>query len=876
MHPSEWLLQRATDRLFRHLEVDRAWRRAVEEVARRGPVVYVLRHVSLLDYLALRHLTHRFDLPRIGFVNELPPRLAPLERRSRRAYAGAADHLCATLESGGSAALFVKRPPDWRSPAGGRGRSEGAALLTALIALQKNGGAGVSPREIMLMPQTFVWSLRPERRGFSLVDTFFGPADIPGDLRQLAQFALNYKHGMLRAGEPLSLREFLGQESHDESPERLVRRLTYVLLRKVERERRVIVGPARKAPDRVREDVLKSPKLQEIIGELAGHGGQERALLTHKARTMLRAMQTLPDPEAQRGLELLAEQVLHRVYTAIDVDQRGLERLRELGRDGAVVLLPSHKSHVDYIVLTYVLRKNAIQIPVIAAGDNLAFFPAGPILRRAGAFFIRRSFRGDRLYTAVVDAYLRRLLRDGWMVEFFLEGGRSRTGKLLPPMLGLLNMVVSSALSLGKPVYCQPVAIGYERLMEEGAFARELSGGEKLPEDASALLKLGGVLRERWGRIDIQFGEPIELGALCRSMRAEPDALTPARRRALVKRLAHRAMDEINRVTAITPGSLVALCLLSHGRRGVAYRELVVRCQRLTAMLIRAGARPSRSLAQPGGTFREAGLRDALTLYLRSGLCEQHVMGDSLASEPRKGSLSTHGDTIFIVPHRRRMRLDLAKNHIVNWFVDRALVAVALCSRGDVEGERQAASPAAAMALDDLKSRVQSLSRLFKYEFMFRADAPFDAIFDDVCRRMAADGEITLDDASVAPGLGHDDLDGHSWLGFYGNVVRNFLEGYRIAARALTLLRKGNLDDKELVVRALRIGQRMFLEGDIERSEAVSRPLIENALKAFLDQGYLVRGRRGLTLADSFQSDGAAATIEARVAGFLGHDGPRA
>src|SRR5439155_12951099 len=134
------------------------------------------------------------------------------------------------------------------------------------------------------------------------------------------------------------------------------------------------------------------------------------------------------DPGMLRGLEALAEALARHVYAGIDVDREGLERVREAARCGSIVFLPSHKSHVDYLLLSLVLRKNGLMVPVIAAGDNLSFFPVGPIFRRAGAFFIRRSFRGDRLYAAVVDAYIRRLMRDGYAIEFFLEGGRSRTG----------------------------------------------------------------------------------------------------------------------------------------------------------------------------------------------------------------------------------------------------------------------------------------------------------------------------------------------------------------------------------------------------------------------------------------------------------------
>jgi glycerol-3-phosphate O-acyltransferase len=867
------LLSRASERLFRHIEVDASWRHAIESAGRRGPVIYVLRNVSVLDYLALEHLTHRFDLPRIGFVNELAPALTPQSTFGANV---PAEQLRATVAQGQSAALFLKRPPSRLATAasGGptRGRSEGAELLSALLDLQAQLDlrAPASSSEIMMMPQTFLWTQRPERRGFSIVDSVFGPAEFPGEMRQAAQFLLNYKNGLLRAGEALSLRDFQTQQGDDGPTDAKVRRLTYALLRKVERERRTIVGPAHKPPDRVREEVLRSPRLQKIIGELAGPGAEPHALLTAKASSMLKAMQTTPDVEAQRSIELLAQQVLDRVYSGVDVDMAGLERLRELHGEGSVVLLPSHKSHVDYIVLSYVLRQNAIQLPVIAAGDNLSFFPAGPLLRRCGAFFIRRRFRGDKLYTAVLDAYVRRLLRDGWMLELFLEGGRSRTGKLIPPMLGLLNMVVSSALGLkGRRVIFQPVAIGYERLMEEGAFAREISGEKKKPEAASELLKLPSVLQERWGRISIQFGEPMTLDELCEGLSVGTGPVSPAKRRAIVKRLAHQVMSEINRVTALTPGSLVALVLLSH-RGGMSYRELAAHCARLTLMLLRLGARATPSLVHPGGSeLRETGLREVLRLYVKSGLVEQHLPGDTLTADARKrAAIYSGSDAIFTLPANKRLRLDLAKNHVIHWLVDRSLIAVALlCRPAAADGAATVKGPA--LQLDTLRERVQSLSRLFKYEFMFRADAPFDDIFNEVLSDMVTRGELAHHGSLVILGPGHAELDGRGWLTFYASVVRNFIEAYRIAAVSLNDLLKGALSRKELLKRALRRGERMFLRGEVQRSESVSGPMIDNALTSFCDQGYLVRGKDTLELAESFRSEAGTAAIEGRIAAYL-------
>lgn len=846
-------LRRLSERFLDKIEVDEAWQSAVADAVARGPVVYVVRNVSVRDYLALDHLTRRLDLPRIGFVNELPEAVAP---RPAENTAAPADQLRRCLSTGQSAILFLKRAP---SRTAGRGRREGAALLETLITLQRDD----REREIMLLPQMFIWSQRAEKRRFSVIDSVFGPVDFPGELRQASQMVLHDGDCRLRAGDPLSLRDFLEATGDDPETEALARRLTYALVRKVERERRVVVGPAHKAPDRVREEVIRSPKLQKLIGELAGPKAEDRAVLEDKARDMLREMQTIPDADAQRNMVMLADRILTQIYAGIDVDEEGLDRLRALNKEGSVVLLPSHKSHVDYIVLSFILRKNGIQIPVIAAGDNLSFFPAGPVLRRGGAFFIRRSFRGDRLYTAVVDAYMRRLLKDGWMIEFFLEGGRSRTGKLLPPMLGLLNMIVASALGAGRKVFFLPIAIGYERLMEESAFARELSGRQKEKEDASALLKVGGLLTETWGRVNLQFGEAIELGALRDELGIDPNKITPARRRNIVKNLAHRVMSEINHITAVTPGHVVALVLLSRTRGGVPYRDLVAQCRRLVAMLLEQGARTTPSLADEQGRMRERGIRQALEVYVRGGLLEQHVPGDTLTAEAkRRARLYTGTDVIFTAPADKRIRLDIAKNHIVHRLVDRALVALAL---------RTERNPR--LARDELRERVRSLSRLFKYEFMFRADAPFDTIFEDVVSDMVERGELSESAGALAPGPGHDGLDGDQWVRFYTALVVNFVESYQLAAKSLEGLLKGPAEAKDLAKAALKMGERMFLQGEITCSEAVSQPVIVHAYDAFVDAGYLVRREGKLELAETFASAEAAASIDKRIAAFRPDDG---
>jgi len=554
------------------------------------------------------------------------------------------------------------------------------------------------------------------------------------------------------------------------------------------------------------------------------------------------------------------------MYQEVEVDQRGIERLRELGKDGTLILLPSHKSHVDYMVLSQIFYRHHMPLPLIAAGDNLSFFPMGPIFRRAGAFFIRRKFQGDRLYTAVVDAYVRRLIKDGWPLEFFLEGGRSRTGKLLPPKLGLLSIVVDAALGVPtRTTWFCPVSIGYERFVEEQAFVREVSGGEKEREDVRALMKAADAVVGRYGRLSVQFGKPLTLADVLREV--DPKAggaeglgkLTPPKRRALITRMAYRVMNEINAVTAVTPGSLVATALLAHDRRGLPHADLVATCERLARTLHRFGARFSPALGS-GDSLRADALTEAVELFVRAGHVQAPRVGEDVARTP-PGGAGANDNVIYVVPPEARLSLDLAKNVIVHFFAPRALIATALL-----------AAPGPPLAIDALRERVLGLSRLFKYEFTFRADAPFERIFDEEVAAMEADGEITrvvLKPSEGASGIVPKGDHGRAQLDLYARVLENFVEGYRVAARGLGALLRAPLGAKELVRRAIPLGERMFLAGEIARREAVSRPLLENAYASFVDQGYLARAKEKLSLTESYATAGAVATIEARIAAMV-------
>ncbi len=855
-------LRKVYARFFESIQVDEAWVREVRRLAAQGSVIYVLRNLNFIDFLALDHLTKRHGLPQIRFVNDLGLWiLNPMGKGWLNAIlpprgVTPADELEDAIEHGGSAALFLKRPPgvlDLATGAsGGRGLKEGDELMRTLIDLQRS-----RKKPILLVPQVFVWTKAPDTRGTHPLDVLLGPREWPSPMRTVGQFLYNYKHVALKVGEPLNLGEFL-HASNGASDAVRVRQVTYAMLRRLERERRSVTGPAEKPPDRVRLEIVRSPRLRAVVEELAGERPADRYLITAKASNILRELQAAPDAGTIKGLEMLFHRVFHRIYAGIEYDKADIERIREAGKRGALVLLPSHKSHIDYLILSYVFNEENLKLPLIAAGDNLNFFPVGAILRRGGAVFIQRSFKGDRLYTAVLDAYLRRIMRDGYPVELFLEGGRSRTGKLLPPKFGLLRMLVDAALtSHSAPVFFVPVSIGYERIVEAQSYERELIGGEKRKENAKGFLRSTEVLRHRYGRINLQVGQILTVSDTAKELEIDPDSkLSPPQARALVTRLGNRVMDEINRVTAVTPGALTALALLTHERRGLSHEELIDRARKLLSVMHKLDIRATPTVQTSSGALRPEAIREAVQMFIDAQLVEAHFPDESEARR-REGEQAGEG-AIYTIVENKRLALDTSKNIVVHFFVERGLVAIALL-----------VPPGPPVPLHVVRDRVQKLSRLFKYEFRFRADAPFDEIFAQTIAALSSSKKVEVKGDSLVSGPGADGWTGREWLETYASILKNFVEGYRVAARGLNALLKGPLAEKDLVKRSLTVGNRMFYAGEIERREAVSKPLIQNALNSFADQGYIAQRDNKLELSESFRNPRAVRAIESRIRGFL-------
>ncbi|MCE0493525.1 glycerol-3-phosphate 1-O-acyltransferase PlsB [Vibrio salinus] len=358
----------------------------------------------------------------------------------------------------------------------------------------------------------------------------------------------------------------------------------------------------------------------------------------------------------------------NRIYQGINV--HNADTVRKLAQDGhEIVYVPCHKSHIDYLLLSYVLFHEGLVPPHIAAGINLNFFPAGPLFRKGGAFFLRRTFKGDKLYSTIFKEYLADLFAKGYAIEFFSEGGRSRTGRLLPAKTGMLSMTLQAMLKgLHRPVTLVPVYIGYEHVLEVSTYAKELRGKQKEKENAGMVFKTIRKLKN-FGQGYVNFGEPIPLNqylnhhvpewsdAINKMASPHPSWLKPT-----VNDLAVEMMNHINDAVAVNGINLCAMTLLSSKQRALSKENLIEQISLYLTLLKNVPYSDYCTLPQ-----QSASELVESAIELDKFLIENDSMGQIIAQDRKESVLSTY-----------------YRNNIIHLFIIPAILAQLLLTDKDI------------------------------------------------------------------------------------------------------------------------------------------------------------------------------------------------
>jgi glycerol-3-phosphate O-acyltransferase len=829
------------DRWFRPVRVPHEASRELADLSRRGSVVFVMRSAGVLNFLFLAWLLRRMSLPPLRAalgLTGLMPLLAGV-RSTQEEFEEA-------LARGDAALVFL-------------GRAAGPDPFPLLASAQRR-----LSRPIFLVPALLAWTRRPQKLKPTLAEILFGTPDAPSRFANAIGFLLNHRRAVLQLGAASDLSAFVA-ERQAEPDAVLGRKMRGALHLHLAREVRGLVGPPLKTAARMRGQVLRDKSLRRALESEAQASGRQLADLKAEAERDLVEIASSYSPGFVELMRPLLGWLFRRMYDSVDIDEDGLARVKRVAGAAPIVLCPSHKSYMDFLVLSWIFSEYGLIPPHIAAGINLAFWPFGAIARRGGAFFIRRTLKGDRVYTATLRAYVKQLLRDRFPQEFYLEGTRSRSGKLLFPRTGLFSMEVDAWLEEAThDILFVPVAIDYERLIEGRAYARELAGGEKRKESFRGLLRARKVLRRKYGRLTVQFENPVSLrefaarrlgsgaswltldevmapldapagsgapGEAAPGSGAAPDSKRPDAKRALVQALANSVAYGINRAITITPVGLVSASLLSHVQRGITAERLARRVELLRYVAADGAARFSRGLAgAPSDPRRPGPIADALAALARDGL----VRVEEAA-----------GETIYQAVEERRAVLDYHKNAVIHRYVGLAIVAAAVRASGGGAPREEA------------KARARWLSRLFKLEFMYRVGADFDETFDSNAQFLCRLGVMEAQGGQLRPAQDREMLD------FLAELIRPYAEAYLLTAEAVlawdaALDAKAAgiaFDRKAFVKMALERGRASYATGGIALRESLSNVTLENAVEWLVQQGAIETAEGSPRLAASWRGE---------------------
>ncbi|HWE34564.1 MAG TPA: glycerol-3-phosphate 1-O-acyltransferase [Solirubrobacteraceae bacterium] len=570
------------------------------------------------------------------------------------------------------------------------------------------------------------------------------------------------------------------------------------------RAERLHAGLQYKVPRLVVEELEASAAFNAKLAQLAHELGRPEAEVAQEASGYLHEMAA---SHSRLAIDAWGEfgRWLSRAYQ-VEVDEQEAERIRQLSHRYPLAFLPSHRSYLDPLVLRTALHRQGFAPNHVLGGLNVSFWPIGPWARRSGVVFIRRSVRGEPVYKLVLREYIGYLVRKRFNVEWYIEGGRTRTGKLRPPRYGLLNYLVEAFKDgAAQEVMLIPTSIVYDQLYEVGAMAAEEHGAQKTPESLGWLVGYARAQGRGFGKVRIRFGEPLPLGeALAEIGESEHE----------VERLAFEVCHRINAATPITETALVALALLGVDDRALTLAQVTTTLAPLLEYV------RTRRLPTTGGLdlTTEQGLRQALDALGRHGVVRRFDGG----IEP-----------VWSIAAERHLEAAFYRNSIVHLLVNRAIAELVLVH----VDEQPTDDPVSTGWEEALRIR-----DVLKFEFFFASKRDFDV-------------ELREELALVDPDWSTRNADpGAAWAGLERagvllapRALASFLEAYLVVAEGLVALSPtAPIDEPRFLAECLGVGHQYRLQGKLATTESISRELFATALKLARNRGLVEPAQDGV------------------------------
>ncbi len=797
-------------RLFKRASIEENMIKDLKQMHKQGTVVYAIKYRGQLDYLLCHYnfRRRRLPYPKIAFdfnISMLLPfsqflrvtfsQLSHLFKNWHFPNAYKSGFFRSAILRGNTSLIFLVDPKGFLRHFVRAEHDHISFLLETQMEME---------RPIFIVPQLILYKKTPEKDHTGWTNIFFGYRDNPGVIRKTVLFFRYNRRAFIDFGRPLDLKGYLNGQPALRPLNDMALEVKQMLIESIDQQKRVILGPIAKSRQQVKELVLMDPVIRQKIEKKAAGNSKRLRQIRREAGAYFDEIAADFNIAYIRTGHFVVSWLFKKMFEGVDIDPTELARVRQWARKGPVIYVPTHKSHIDYLMLDKVLFEHHMHIPRIAAGKNLAFWPMGHLFRKCGAFFIRRSFAGARLYAAVFVKYIKVLLEEGYPIGVFIEGGRSRNGKLVLPKTGFINMLLESYYEgVCKDLVFVPVSIIYDKIIEEESYLKEIGGATKEQEGFKQLIKTRRFLKARYGKVYIRFDHPFSLrDYLSRTQGADRETHV---------RLAFHLIRALNAVSLVTPLSLVAMAILTNHRKGFLLSELLDTIETLMDFLKDYDVPMADTLSDPPRAAQET-----LSLLIRWKVLD--LLEDADAEE----------EVFYYVDEERKLDLEYYKNSIIHFFIPHAFVAVSLLT-GAEEVKTQ----------PSVFSDYAFLKDLFKSEF----------VFDDEERpeeKVASVIEYFVSSAFLRPSeqnggyritkLGFDKLP------IWAALAKTFLESYWIAAKSMAQAKSKGSKRGDILKNMDYLGKRFHKSGLIDHVGALSRLNYKNAM-IFINENVLTSSK---------------------------------
>ena len=731
--------------------------------------LYVLRDRSLADLLILEKEAKRLGLPS-------PATYLPLGRPHRRSYS------------------YMYRRKHMFS----RQRvAQQSGHLDALIThLREN------PQEdVQIIPVALYWGRGPEKEN-SLWKIFFSNNwSAPGSIKKFFIILTQGRQLYLNFSEPISLRTLADEAISEERVARKTKRILRVHFR---RQQEAMIGPDLSHRRTLVNNLINSTPIRKAIQQSADEAGESYEKHEKRARRYATEIAADYSHTVVRFLEVLLEWVWNRLYSGLKA--YNTDHLADIAKTHTLVYTPCHRSHADYLLLSYLVYKAGYAPPHIAAGVNLNLPIIGTILRRGGAFFLRRSFRDNLLYGAVFNEYLHTILSRGYSIEYFVEGGRSRSGRMLSPRAGMLAMTVQSYLrDRSRPIAFVPVYVGYEKLIEGSTYIGELTGQQKQKESVFGFFRSLSILRSHFGEVHVSFGDPILLEEYLAEQLPHwesNEAPDSDQLRTAIGNLGQNIVTRINAAAVANPVNLLALALLGTPKHAMDEEQLRRQLQLYMTLLEQAPYSPWVSLSNtsPSNTIDYGIANDFITR-------KEHQLGNIISTDSYTA-----------------LQMAYIRNNSLHLFVLPGLVCSLLVDAHHISRKQ-------------LQELVQLLYPFFQgeYHLPWATEEALSAQVDQILSTLCAQGLIEQQDNCYS-GAPHNTM-ANDMLNHLAQTVSQALERFYLTVRILVQHGNQQLTLKSLEDLAHLTAERLSLLFEFNSPEFFDRTVLRSFIQQLVTYG---------------------------------------